>query len=176
MGERLTALSARFHAAPKVVLAELTHPVVVWLAAPPEVQRLEGDLIWKTDPGFKPRRPGDDPLVFPLKKRSDKANAFALGITVGRTANNDLELDDASVSRFHAWFQIDPVSAVWHVCDAESRNGTWVQQQRLPPRRPAPLTDGEVVAIGDIELTFMTPASFGPWLKQKALELQVARL
>jgi hypothetical protein len=176
MGERLSALSARYQAAPRVVLAEFTHPVLVWSAAPPEVVKLEGDLIWKTDPGIKLRQPGADPIIFVLKKQPGRSNAFALGITAGRTGNNDLELDDASVSRFHAWFQIDPQSAVWHVCDAESSNGTWCNQQRLPPKRPAPLIDLTLVTIGHVDLTFMVPATFGPWLKKKVLEQQVARL
>ena len=176
MGERLSALAARFQIAPKVVLAELTHPLLVWASAPAEAQKLEGDLIWKTDPGIKVRRSAHDPLVFVLKKQPGISNAFALGITVGRTGNNDIELDDPSVSRFHAWFQIDPQSAVWHVCDAESSNGTWCNQQRLPPRRPAPLTDSTVVTIGHVDLTFMVPATFQTWMKRKIGELQVSRL
>jgi FHA domain len=167
---------ARFQTAPKAVLAELTVPLLVWVSAPPPVQRLEGDLIWKTDPGRVMRKAGDDPVVFQLKKQPGANNAFALGITVGRTGNNDLEIDDASVSRFHAWFQIDPLSAVWHVCDAESSNGTWCNQQRLSPRRPSPLTDGTLVTIGHVDLTFMTAASFQPWMKRKIGELAVSRL
>jgi hypothetical protein len=176
MGERLSALARRYRAGTKAVLAELNVPVLVWTAAPPPVQKMEGDLIWKTDPGITLRKAGDDPLVYLLKKQPGRSNAFALGITVGRTGNNDLEIDDASVSRFHAWFQIDPLSAVWHVCDAESSNGTWCADQRLSPNRPAPLNDGTVVTVGHVDLTFMTPQSFHPWLQKKLLELQVARL
>lgn len=176
MGERLSAMAARFGSAPKSVLAELNAPLLVWVSAPPPVQKLEGDLIWKTDPGRVMRKVGDDPIVFLLKKQPAANNAFALGITVGRTGNNDIELDDASVSRFHAWFQIDPQSAVWHICDAESSNGTWCNQQRLSPRRPAPLNDGTLVTIGHVDLTFMMPATFQPWMKRKIGELAVSRL
>ncbi|NPC87103.1 FHA domain-containing protein, partial [Pyxidicoccus fallax] len=41
-------------------------------------------------------------VVFPVVK--SRTNAFGRGITVGRTGNNDVVLDDGSVSRFHAWF------------------------------------------------------------------------
>ena len=176
MGERLSALARRYRAAPKVVRLELNYPVLVWVSAPPAVQKLEGDLLWKTDPGIRLARAGDDPVIYGLRKQPGRPNAFALGITVGRTGNNDLEIDDASVSRFHAWFQIDPVSAIWHVCDAESSNGTWCSEQRLSPNRPAPMHDGATVRVGHIDLTFMMPPTFLPWLEKKMLEQQVARL
>ena len=46
-------------------------------------------------------------MLFELKKVPGKANAFAMGVTVGRIDTNDVVLDDASVSRFHAYFQKD---------------------------------------------------------------------
>ena len=49
-------------------------------------------------------------------------NAFGLGVTLGRTWNNDLALPDERVSRFHAFFQ--QRDEVWTVTDAGSRNGT----------------------------------------------------
>ena len=48
---------------------------------------------------------GGDPLAAVIEKSKD--NAFQRRVTVGRTANNDIVLEDASVSRFHAWFQDD---------------------------------------------------------------------
>src|SRR5689334_10029496 len=41
-----------------------------------------------------------EPIVFPVVKNQE--NAFGRGITVGRTGNNDVVLDDGTVSRFHA--------------------------------------------------------------------------
>jgi hypothetical protein len=177
MAERLSTLATRYRAAPQLVLLELTHPMLVWSRAAPAKQKMDGDLLWKTDPGFKLPQPGDvDPIIFSLKKQGDRPNAFGLGITVGRTANNDLEVDHASVSRFHAWLQIDPQSGIWHVSDAESSSGTYCNGSRLPPKRPAPLTDGAVIGVGQVDLTFMTPPSFKAWLIKKVGELQVSRL
>src|SRR5688572_28096960 len=41
--------------------------------------------------------------VFPLVKK--RGAPFADMITVGRTANNDVVIDDVTVSRFHAFFK-----------------------------------------------------------------------
>lgn len=171
MGERLSALLGRHRERPEDVRRSLEHPVLVWVLAPPVKVKLEGDLVWKTGPAIQLKRAGDDPLFYVLRKGPRKNNAFGLGVTLGRTNNNDLEIDDDSVSRFHAWFQVDPQSGVWHVADAESSNGTWCGAERLPPGRPAPLSDGVKVKVGDVELTFMAAPSFHGWLQRKAREL-----
>ena len=37
----------------------------------------------------------------------------------------------ASVSRFHAWVQLDEKAGVWFLTDAESKNGTWLDKVKL---------------------------------------------
>lgn len=169
MGERFSDLTARYRSSPETMRRELADPVLVWEAAPPEEQKMEGDLIWKTAPGHKRKTGGKDPLVFQLKKGLLKKNAFGIGVTLGRTNNNDLVIDDASVSRFHCWFQIDPASGIWHVADAESSNGTWLGDERLSPDRPAPVNDGTLLGVGDVVLAFLAPASFHAWILKTML-------
>src|SRR6266849_10245303 len=65
------------------------------------------DELFTTDASPKKRRRAGAPVVFEVKKSPNKTNAFAMGITVGRTGNNDVVLEDNSVSRFHAYFQRD---------------------------------------------------------------------
>ena len=74
-----------------------------------------------------------EPIVFPVVKNQE--NAFGRGITVGRTGNNDVVLDDGTVSRFHAWFQREPDGS-YTVTDAGSKNGSFVTGVRLQPRAP----------------------------------------
>jgi pSer/pThr/pTyr-binding forkhead associated (FHA) protein len=97
-----------------------------------------------------------EPVVFELKKVQGKANAFAMGVTIGRIDTNDIVIDDSSVSRFHAYFQKDTRTGDWNVVDAESKNGTWVGPLKLAPNERARVTDETKVRFGDVELVFLT--------------------
>ncbi|MHB0874527.1 MAG: S8 family serine peptidase [Anaerolineae bacterium] len=66
---------------------------------------------------------------------------------IGRSAQNAIVLaDNELVSRHHAAISWDGQSAV--LVDLGSSNGTYVNGQRLAPRTPRPLSDGDVVDIG----------------------------
>lgn len=161
MGERLTRLLDQ--PANRATFARSQAPVLVWEAAPRE--RTSPELLWVTNPRIRIDRPSNDPLVYRVQKSASKSNAFGLGVTLGRAANNDIVVDDPSVSRFHAYLQLDGHSHVWHVVDAESSAGTFVGGSRLPPRRPAPLADGCVFTVGHVHLKFLTPESFEIFLR-----------
>lgn len=139
--------------------------VLVWNDAPPP--RENPELLWVTQGNLRLDAPASDPEVFRLEKHVGQLNAFALGITLGRTQNNDVMLDHDSVSRFHAYFQQDPHSGVWHVVDAESSNGTFLEGVRLAPKRPAPLVDRARMKFGHVEVQFFSPAAFGQLLDDK---------
>ena len=102
--------------------------------------------------------------VAEIKKGTQKGNAFALGVTIGRTENNDIALSDASISRFHAYLMFDARAGVWKIVDAESRNGTWVNGKRLAENASAVLGDKDRVKLGDVELVFMEPPTFITYL------------
>lgn len=90
--------------------------------------------------------------VFPLAKK--QGAPFADMITVGRTGNNDVVIDDVTVSRFHAFFRLR--GAAWTVCDSGSKNGTRLVGDRLEPRKERPIESGDRVVIGDVETVFYT--------------------
>jgi hypothetical protein len=98
-----------------------------------------------------------EPIVFPVTKNQE--NAFGRGITVGRTGNNDVVLDDGTVSRFHAWFQREP-DGRFILTDAGSKNGSFVGGVRLTPRRPSPVVDGTRLRFGQVEVTFYLASGF----------------
>jgi pSer/pThr/pTyr-binding forkhead associated (FHA) protein len=77
----------------------------------------------------------------------------AKGVTVGRSAANDIRLvDDEFASGTHA--RIEPRrDGVW-VEDIGSTNGTYVNGTRLG--RPQKLTSGDVVRIGETDLRYET--------------------
>jgi hypothetical protein len=98
-----------------------------------------------------------EPVVFPVKKTQE--NAFGRGITVGRTGNNDVALEDGTVSRFHAWFQREGEGG-YLLTDAGSKNGTFVEGVRLMPRRACTLNDGARLRFGQVEVMFYLASSF----------------
>ncbi|MCY1022204.1 FHA domain-containing protein [Pyxidicoccus sp. MSG2] len=97
-------------------------------------------------------------LAFPVVK--SRTNAFGRGITVGRTGNNDVVLDDGSVSRFHAWFSREEGQEGFLLTDAGSKNGSWVGGVRLTPRRAVSVEDGARLRFGQVEVAFYTASGF----------------
>jgi DNA-binding CsgD family transcriptional regulator len=78
------------------------------------------------------------------------------GLTIGRTPASGLALTwDAQVSRSHA--SIEPIDGVWTVLDdGRSRNGTFVNEERVQGRRP--LHHLDVIRTGATRLRFHDPA------------------
>ncbi|HTY56871.1 MAG TPA: FHA domain-containing protein [Candidatus Binataceae bacterium] len=77
--------------------------------------------------------------------------ALAAGATMrlGRALDNDLVLEDASVSRHHA--SISASNGAFHLKDLGSQNGTYVRGERITE---AMLADGDAIRLGDAQLTF----------------------
>lgn len=163
MSASSSELLVRYRREAATVRAEFCVPVLVWEAR----GRAHGEM-WEHTSALGSRTPTlGDPRVLRVRKAEHSDNAFALGITVGRVDSNDLVLVDDSVSRFHAFFQLDPLTRGWTLCDAESRNGTWVAEARLAPGVKAPVPDGAAVRFGDTTTRFMLPATFFAWLLQR---------
>ncbi|MCP3103483.1 FHA domain-containing protein [Myxococcus sp. K15C18031901] len=134
--------------------------LLVFLPLPvPELTVEQEEYRLKTVTNAGPPTLGaSEAVVFPVVK--SRTNAFGRGITVGRTGNNDVVLDDGSVSRFHAWFARDEAQAGFLLTDAGSKNGSFLGGVRLTPRKPVPLEDGARLRFGQVELAFYTPGGF----------------
>jgi pSer/pThr/pTyr-binding forkhead associated (FHA) protein len=80
-------------------------------------------------------------------------------LTIGRRPGNEIALEwDSEVSRVHA--ALERVGADWVVVDdGLSRNGTWVNGERVTGRRR--LRDGDVIAVGATALAFVAPSEAG---------------
>jgi hypothetical protein len=72
-------------------------------------------------------------------------------LTIGRGSDNDVALPwDAKVSRVHC--ELERLGGEWAISDAGlSRNGTFVNEQRLAERRR--LREGDVIRVGSTRLT-----------------------
>ena len=71
---------------------------------------------------------------------------------IGRAAENDIVIDDDSISARHALLEFE--EGVWRITDLESTNGTYVEGIRLAPEVRTPLHYGVSVRLGGLPLHF----------------------
>lgn len=74
-------------------------------------------------------------------------------VSVGRTSNNDLTLDDTSVSKIHASLMADPEGNL-SVADTGSTNGTFINGQRISYGKASVLKEGDRLKFGTLEVMF----------------------
>ena len=81
------------------------------------------------------------------------------GVTIGRTPDNSIQLQDSSVSRKHAQMNITPEGVVLR--DLGSANGVFVNDKRVLEHTLSP---GDVIKIGATEITYgaSRPQKAGP--------------
>lgn len=75
-------------------------------------------------------------------------------VAIGRSPGNDLTLEAAAVSRYHATISLR--NGEVFLQDLGSINGTYINGQRLPPNEPYILQSGEEIQIGELRLIFYT--------------------
>lgn len=139
----------------------VTTPVLLW-QAPPATP--EAPLLFSTRAGHEKKRPTKGASMFFFVQKSVK-NAFADEVTLGRTANNDITIEDNSVSRFHAYFAPDKAGG-WSLVDAKSTSGTFLGGKKLQPRAPAALKSEMKLKVGEVELQFLDPEGFWQFLNE----------
>lgn len=158
----LAAITRRFLTDEKAARESIAAPVLVMEEAPLDE---DDSLLFGTSVGVAPAKAegGEEGRLFVIEKRV--VNAFPMGITLGRTPNNDIVIDDNSVSRFHAIFQQDPRTKVWLLRDAESSGGTWVNDARLTGVEPKEMPDMARVRFGAVETFYFEPDRFFDYLQ-----------
>lgn len=72
-------------------------------------------------------------------------------ISIGRGAEADVDVGDLESSRHHCALMLWEDD--WVIKDAHSRNGTWVNETKVPV---AVLKDGDIIRIGKTDLDFHT--------------------
>lgn len=78
-------------------------------------------------------------------------------LTVGADPENDLTIDDPGISRLHA--VLERFAAGWSIRDMGSRNGTFVNGDRITS--DTVLTDGDEVLVGRVRMVLRGPARTG---------------
>jgi pSer/pThr/pTyr-binding forkhead associated (FHA) protein len=80
--------------------------------------------------------------------------SFPNMITIGRTANHDIVIEDVQVSKFHAFFRVG--NGKMELFDAGSRNGTWVGDRKLEPKGAGLVVQGgDVIRLSQLEFTVL---------------------
>jgi hypothetical protein len=85
-------------------------------------------------------------------------------LTIGRTADNQLVVNDPKASSHHA--EVRPSEQGYSIIDLGSTNGTFVNNQRLDRNVPRPLANGDRIRIGDTVFNYtatdVAPGSYSP--------------
>ena len=85
----------------------------------------------------------------------DKGRVFRdlpIPCTIGREEGNGLRLNDERISRYHAKVQYEDGDII--ITDLDSTNGTALNGQKLAPRQPQPLRDGDQITVGKLLLRY----------------------
>lgn len=93
--------------------------------------------------------------------KREGANGFTNMVTIGRAGNNDITLEIASISKFHAYITNDAREGAWFVHDAGSANGTWIDGQKLTESQgKLKLSNGSFIQLGpDARVRFYEAAA-----------------
>jgi hypothetical protein len=148
---------AKRYAAGDLAAFTAEHPGawLVWEAGPwrPPAARRE---TMASGPGTRLLAAGES-LAILLEPKSPSGKEIRLG----RAAENDLVVDDGTLSRSHLAFTRDP-SGTWLVRDVGSSNGSQVDGKPLL-RVPVALESGAQLEAGAVRLTFYDGG--GLWLR-----------
>ena len=87
--------------------------------------------------------------VFPVIKRAE--NPFPERLTIGRAPNNDIVLRVPFVSKVHAHILIGPDGS-FRLRDNRVSHGTFHNGKRIAPGEECPLSLGDVLGFGSLEL------------------------
>jgi|Deesub1362A_J573_1020465.scaffolds.fasta_scaffold05621_5 hypothetical protein len=89
-------------------------------------------------------------LILLAGSKSGQAFRLAEVNLIGRAGDNDLQLDEPTVSAYHA--RLSYQQNQWWLEDLGSRNGTWVNELRV--RQPMVITFGDRLKLGAVEMVF----------------------
>lgn len=121
--------------------AKPTPPPLPAPAPPPAPVSARSKTVEQQDPMPIGTLTADDGTMHPLLEETS---------TIGRTPANTIVLRDGSVSGHHA--RVDRTAEGFVIEDAGSRNGTYINSEKLSEKRL--LADGDLVRLGKIILTF----------------------
>jgi pSer/pThr/pTyr-binding forkhead associated (FHA) protein len=116
-----------------------------------------GDYMPELPPELKPEPEAETFIArFSLNGKAKQVELNFKGKqrrSVGRSKENDLAVEDQSVSKIHASLVMNSENQIM-VADTGSTNGTFINDQRIAYGRAFPVTNADRVKFGNIEVTF----------------------
>lgn len=85
-------------------------------------------------------------------------------ITIGLSSQCDIQINDASLSKTHAMFEL--ADDAWRIWDNDSVATTQVNGDIVRPGSPQGLEWGDRVTLGYVDLTFLPPEGFYQLVKR----------
>lgn len=111
--------------------------------------------------------PSSDVLCFELSHEPEAD--IDVPLKLGRAAENDLVVSDATVSREHLQFGFD--GERWWVQPLEEAAACTINGVRMDRQHRTPLISGVQITVGDITLTYHSADSFGARVAAEAERL-----
>lgn len=135
-------------------LGKYNHAWLVWEASAWAAPRADGATrIGNLPAGLNPSKERDA-LCFGLTFKGDTKQ-----IALGRANDNDIVINDGTVSRHHALLTLNAAGR-WQVQPFPGTSGTTFGARQLGETDIAPLVDRQKLVVGGVELTFYEPQSF----------------
>ena len=98
-------------------------------------------------------------------------NIFQGSVNIGRVSNCDVMIDSPVISKLHAFFTKNLKSRTYNITDANSTNGTYVNDVKLELNEKKLLHDGDIISFGrQLNISFYTPEGCYDLLKQVSNE------
>jgi hypothetical protein len=133
---------------------------LVWEAGPWRPTYQARDTLAQDGQRTSPPHGAAESLAIVLESRPERPY-----VSLGRGPDNDIVVDDATLSRLHLLLTREPGG--WTVRDAGSTNGTTVDGARLGPD-PVALITGTRLVAGSVRLTYYD--SGGLFLRLKGIQ------
>jgi hypothetical protein len=95
-----------------------------------------------------------------------KRNSLSGPISIGRAPTNDIVLFNKMISKSHACIYFFPARQNCYLIDVGSRNGTFINDHRLTPRKKYRLSDGDEISLGpQTKVVYFSPEAFYRFLE-----------
>ena len=93
-----------------------------------------------------------------LRRESDAH--FSGWLEIGRTHDNDIVINDYTLSKQHARIRRNPKGAGWFIEDRESTNHTYVDRKPLEKGDRILVKSGNILRFGRLNFTLLEPSHF----------------
>ncbi len=87
---------------------------------------------------------------------------------MGRAPNADISIRLPRISKYHGFFTQSEDGQQLFFTDAESKNGTRIDDRPVKPREPRVVPDGSTIAFGPYVFILYMPRSFEALIAERA--------